>query len=304
MNCRKEIKNGETKTFLKFLFRFINVLPHRAALGLGALSGWLFWALSKRKVDRAEARCVSALGVGVTLARDIVRASYVNVGKSAAEFARLERLAPRLASLALIEGKEHMDKAVARGKGVLIMTAHMGNWEIGGARMVAEGYAITPIFTPQRNVGGANDLVSDLRASAAGMEMIPSEGFGMREIFRALRKGKLLVFLQDLDARKKGVAVPFLGLPASTAAGIVKMYRKFGAPIVPVLCLRNPDGLTHTIRVHEILSDLTDEDGNLFGFDMEKSLKMCNNILAGWVTEYPEQWMWLLDRWESTAGAV
>ena len=289
---------------MKFLVRLVNVLPHRAALGLGAFLGRLLWVLSKRKVDRGEARCVAALGVGVTLARDIVRSSYVNMGRSAVEFARLERLRPRLATLSAVEGKEYMDEAVARGRGVLIIAAHMGNWELGGARMVAEGYAITPIYTPQRNIGGVNDLVSVLRSSAAGMEMIPSEGLGMREIFRALRNGKLLVFLQDLDARKEGVVVPFLGLPASTAVGIVKMHRRFGAPIVPVLCLRNPDGLTHTIRVHKILSDLSDEDGNLFGVNMEKSLKMCNNMLAEWVTEHPEQWMWLLDRWESTVGAA
>ena len=168
--------------------------------------------------------------------------------------------------------------------------------------MVAEGYAITPIYTPQRNTGGVNDLVSVLRSSAAGMEMIPSEGLGMRGIFRALHQGKLLVFLQDLDARKEGVIVPFLGLQASTAVGIVKMHRRFGAPVVPVQVIRNPDGVTHTIRIHEILSDLPDEDGNLFGFNMEKSLKICNNIIADWVTEHPEQWVWLLDRWESTAG--
>jgi len=223
---------------------------------------------------------------------------------SVVEFARLELLAPRLTSLVSIEGKEHLDEAIARGKGVLIMTAHMGNWELGGARMVAEGYAIAPLYTPQRNVGGVNDLVSILRGSAAGMEMIPSEGLGMREIFRALRKGKLLVLLQDLDARSKGIVVPFLGLPSSTAAGIIKMHRKFDAPIVPILCLRNPDGVTHKIRIHRILSDLPDEDGNLFGFNMEKSLKVCNNILADWVTEHPEQWMWLIDRWGSTVGTV
>ena len=287
---------------MTFLIRLLNALPHRAALGLGAFLGKLLWVLSKRKVDRAEARCVSALGVGVTVARKIVRSSYVNMGRSAIEFVRIPRLRSRLSSLAAIEGKERLDEAIARGKGVIIMTAHMGNWELGGARLVAEGYAIAPIYTPQRNVGGANDIVSFLRGSAAGMEMIPSEGFGMREIFHALRKGKILVFLQDLDARKEGVIVPFLGLPSSTAVGIVKMHRRFGAPVIPMLALRNPDGITHRICVHEVLSDLLDEDGNLFGLNMEKSLKMCNNILTDWVTRYPEQWMWLLDRWESTVG--
>jgi KDO2-lipid IV(A) lauroyltransferase len=286
------------------LLRFLNILPHRAALSLGALLGGAFWLFSKRKVDKAEARCVSSLGVGITLARKIVRSSFVNGGKSVVEFARLEQLGPQLTSLVAIEGKELLDKAIARGKGVLIMTAHMGNWELCGARMVAGGYALAPIYTPQRNIGGINDLISVLRGSAAGMEMIPSHGMGMREVFRKVQKGKLLVLLQDLDARNRGVVVPFLGLPSSTATGIVKMHRKFGAPIVPILCVRNPDGVTHRILINEILSDLPDEDGNIFGINMEKSLKMCNNILTGWITEYPEQWIWLLDKWGSTLGAV
>lgn len=252
-------------------------------------------------MDRAEARCVSVLGVGVTIARRIVRSSYANMGRSVMEFARLSQLRPQVASLVTIKGKEYLDEAIARGKGVLIMTAHMGNWELGGARMVADGYAIAPLYTPQKNVGGVNDIISNLRSSVAGMEMIPSEGLGMREIFRALQKGKQLVFLQDLDARNEGVIVPFLGLPASTATGIIKMHRKFNAPVVPVLALRNPDGITHTVYIHKILSDLPDKDGNLFGLNVEKSLEMCNNVVAEWVAAHPEQWMWLLDRWGSAA---
>jgi KDO2-lipid IV(A) lauroyltransferase len=241
--------------------------------------------------------------VGVTLARKIVRASYVNMGRSAVEFVRMKRLYPRLPNLVPIEGKELLDKALARGKGAIVMTAHIGNWELGGARLAAEGYAVVPIYTPQRNTGGANGLIFGLRASEAGLELVPSEGFGLRKAFRALKERKILVFLQDLDARKEGVIVPFLGLPSSAAVGIVKMYRKFGAPVVPMVCLRNPDGVGHTIRVHEVLSDLPDEDGNLFGVNMAKSLKMCNNIMNAWVTEHPEQWMWLLDKWESVLGA-
>ena len=244
---------------------------------------------------------MSALGVGVTLARKIVRSSYVNMGRSAVEFARLERLLPRLSSLVTIEGKEHLDNAVGRGKGVIVMTAHIGNWELAGARLVAEGYAITPIYTSQRNAGGLNDLIVDLRGGTAGIKTVPSEGFGLRGAFRVLRQGKMLVFLQDLDARKEGVLVPFLGLPSSTAVGIVKMHCKFGSPVVPMMCFRNPDGVSHTIRVNEILSDLPDEAGTLFGINMEKSLKMCNNMMSMWVTSYPDQWMWLLDKWESVA---
>ena len=259
--------------------------------------GVCLWIFSKRKVDRAETRCVSALGVGITLARKIVRASYINMGMSVVEFARFKRLAPRLDSLFSIEGKERLDEVLARGKGAIVMAAHFDNWELAGARLAAEGYSIMPIYTPQRNKGGLNDLISAQRA-AMKMEMIPSEGFGLREVLRALRGGGVVIFMQDLDARKEGVVVPFLGLPASAATGLVKMHRKFGTPVVAIFPTRDLDGVHPTVHIEKIVSDLLDEDGNPFGSNMEKSLKVCNNILGEWVKNYPEQWMWLLDKWE------
>jgi KDO2-lipid IV(A) lauroyltransferase len=218
------------------------------------------------------------------------------MGKSVVEFVRFKRLAPRLKSLFSIEGKERLDEVLARGKGAILMAGHFGNWEMAGARLAAEGYSLMPVYTPQRNKGGLNDLISARRAEMA-MEMIPSEGFGLREILRALRGGGIVIFMQDLDARKEGVIVPFLGLPASSATGLVKMHRKFGTPVVAVLPTRNPDGVHHTLHIERVVSDLPDEDGSPFGTNMEKSLKMCNNILGEWVKSYPEQWMWLLDKW-------
>ncbi|MDR1379618.1 MAG: lysophospholipid acyltransferase family protein [Synergistaceae bacterium] len=294
-----KLNSALSKHLLSSVVAFFNLLPHVAATRLGSFLGIAIWAFSKRKVDKAEARCVSALGVGVTIARKIVRRSYANMGRSVVEFVRLPKLRLRLPSLVSIEGKEHLDEALGRGKGALLMTAHMGNWELAGARMVMEGYAITPIYTPQRNTVGVEDWVAHLRADGSKMKMVPSKGFALREAFRALRNGDVLTVLQDLDARKEGIIVPFLGVPASSATGIIKMHRRFGSPVVPVVALRDPDGIRHTVHIQRILSDLPDEEGNPFGVNMEKSLKICNNTLSGWIEEYPEQWMWLLDKWES-----
>ena len=270
------------------------------AVAFGGLLGRLLWLLSWRKVDRCESRCVAALGVGVTLARGIVYGSFVNIGRSAAEFVRLDRIKPRLPELMTIEGAEHLDRALARGRGVLLMAAHIGNWEMAGARLVAAGYPLSPIYTPQRNRGGLNDLIQRQRTKVADMQMIPSEGGGLREVFRTLRNNGIVGVLQDLDARAEGVSVPFLGLPASAHDGIVKLHRKFGTPVVPLLYVRQPDGIHHRLIIKGILSDEMDEDGNLFGINMEKSLRMCHNVLEEWVRAFPDQWLWLLDRWEST----
>ena len=130
---------------------------------MGASLGRLLWALSWKKVDCAERRCVLSLGVGVTRARRIVRDSFDNIGRSAAEFVRLDKLKPRLRELMPIEGKENLDRALERGKGVLMLIAHIDNWEMAGARMTLEGYPLVPIYTPQRNQGGLNDLIQRIR---------------------------------------------------------------------------------------------------------------------------------------------
>ena len=286
------------KYLLSFAISLLRVLPYRTALAWGSLMGRVLWLFNWRKVNRAEARCVCALGVGVTLARGIVASSYVNLGRSVVEFARMDKLGDKLSSLVAIEGKEILDEALARGKGVLMMTAHIGNWELAGARLVHEGYSLAPIYTPQRDRGGMEGLIYRQRTEVAGLRIIPSEGMGLRKAFRTLRSEGILVFLQDLDARKDGICIPFLGMLASTATGMVSMYRKFGSPVVAAVVVRDPDGVHHTIHVQEILSDLRDEDGNPFGTDVEKSLRICNNILGKWVATYPDQWMWLLDKWE------
>jgi KDO2-lipid IV(A) lauroyltransferase len=220
------------------------------------------------------------------------------MGRSAVEFVRMGQLLPCIRDLISIEGKEYLDEALARGRGALVMTGHIGSWELGGARLVAEGYPVACIYTPQRNRGGVADFIERQQSETAGMNMISSRGFALREAFRVLRGHGVLIFLQDLDARKEGICVPFLGIPASTATGIVKMYEKFGAPVVPMVAVRGPDGYHHAIRAQGILSDLPDEDGEPFGTNMAKSLRMCNNILGGWVETYPDQWMWLTDRWK------
>ena len=295
MGVRSHLERGA----LTLLLRFVTFLPHRAALLFGACLGRLLWAFSWKKVDRAEARCVSSLGVGVTRARAVVRGFYGNLGRSAVEFARMEQLKPRLSDLVSLEGLEHLDRALARGRGVLILTGHFGNWELAGARLVEAGYAIMPIATKQKGWWG--EFVQSQRRAVIGFETVShSKGLGLREVFRTLEKGGVVAILQDLDARKDGVIVPFLGMPASTAVGIVKMHAKFGSPVVPVVALRRPDRVRHRLLIQEILSDRLDEDGNPFGTDMEKSLQMCNNTIEAWVRAYPDKWMWLQDRWKST----
>lgn len=284
--------------------KFLRLIPHNLALAFGKLIGKILYLVLWQKTDRCEARCVKSLGVGVTLAREIVRKSFINLGMSAVEFIRLPKIKPRISQLADFpeESRRLLLEAQSRGHGVILMSSHMANWELAAIRVINCGFTLHVVYTPQRNQGGANDIIMDIRNQTPEMKMIDSNT-GLREIFRTLKAGGIIVIMQDLDARKDGVITNFLGLPASTHEGIVKLYRKFQCPVVPVHYVRdenNPEH--HIVTMPEILSDKTDRNNKPFGEDLLDSLEMCNEVIEGWIRERPDLWMWLMDRWDFTLG--
>ena len=118
--------------------KFLRILPHRVALLVGNLVGRLLHLILWKKVDRREARCVKALGVGVTLAREIIKKSFINLGMSAVEFIRIPVIKSRLPELVNFpEASQNLLRsALSRGHGVILMCTHMANWELAAARVM------------------------------------------------------------------------------------------------------------------------------------------------------------------------
>ena len=278
---------------IQFLVRLIRLLPHRAALALGRFLGLVLRLVLWRKTDRAESRCVLALGFGITTAREIVRGSFMNLGMSVIEFIRFPLMKPRVNEYIDFpeESQNILRSALSRGKGVILMTTHMANWELAALRVSCAGFELHAVYTPQRNDGGVENVISDIRTHVTGMHIIDNHK-GIREIFRVLKSGGIVVIMQDLDARKDGVMTEFLGLPASTHDGITKLWEKFGCAVIPSHYTRDKNNPAHHLLVMpEILSDRPD-----FG------LELCNQVIEGWIRDRPELWLWLMDRWEYTLG--
>ena len=284
--------NFSTK-ILRLFIALIRKLPYRTAAKLGSFLGTTLWFFSFKRVNRLESRCVSSLGVGVTLSRRIIKDSYANMGRVFFEFFNLKSR-EEAADLVSFIGEEILREALKEGRGVIFMTAHLANWEIAAAAVCHRGYPLNVIYTPQRNNAGVEDILREQREKVCGMGLIPSEGAGMKEAFKVLKRGEILCILQDLDARSDGVISEFLGLPASVHTGLIKLNRRFNCPVVPLRVVRDESG-KNLLLFYPPLS---------FDEDMEKSLLICNNIIESWVTEHPDQWMWILDRWEFAHNAA
>lgn len=279
---------------LSMVRKILEMLPWRGALALGGALGGLVWALDKRRVDGAEARCVRALGVGVTRARRVVRGSYTNLGRSVAEFLLLPGMRRDLERRVTVHGEEHLRRALEEGHGVILLTAHFGSWELAAATVAALGFPINAIGAEQRDPR-ITELVATLR-EAVGVRTI-GKGFDLKGALRCLRRGEILGVLLDQDARSAGVVVPFLGYAASTPYGPVKMAAKLGARVVPLFMVRRQDGQHHDLF---LLPPLGEAGGRPFGEDEVASAALCNEVLSAWIRRHPDHWMWLYPRWAST----
>jgi len=271
-------------------------LPHPVAVRIGSWLGLLAWLFSWKRVNAAERRCVRVLGVGVTEARRIVRESYKNHGRTAAEILRMEVLGELINDLVAIHGEENLRKAYDRGRGVILLSAHIGNWELAASRITRMGIPVQAIGAEQRDPRITNLLFS-LRASG-GVETI-GKGFDLKGALRCLQSGNALAVLLDQDAKHKGVVVPFMGRPASTPYGPVKMSWKLGTPIVPVFGIRREDGYHYDLTFLPAL-DLPAGDGGEEA--IREAVTLCNEVLGEWIARFPGQWMWLYPRWASTVG--
>lgn len=270
-------------------------LPHRAAVCLGGLLGLLAWFFSRKRVDAAERRCVRVLGIGVTEARRIVRESYKNHGRALAEILRMPVLGETIEELYTVHGEENLKKAFEKGKGVILLSAHLGNWELAASRVNRMGYPVEAIGADQRD-SRLTGLLVGLRASG-GIVTI-GKGLDLKAALRCLRDGKVLAVLLDQDAKDRGVVARFLGRPASTPYGPVKMSWKIGSPIVPVFSVRKDGGIHHDLFLLPAL-DISTEGGE---DSLKDAVQACNDVLGEWIARFPEQWMWLYPRWKSTVG--
>lgn len=288
---------------LKFFVGLIRFMPHRFAIAFGRFAGRILRLILWKITDRCEARCVKALGLGVSLSREIIRDSFANLGMSVTEFIRLPKVISRISSIVDFpeESIDVLRSALSRGNGAILMCQHYANWEYAAARVINEGFRLHAVYTPQRDKNAENIIMST-RRDISHMAMIDSNT-GLKEIFRVLKAGEVLVIMQDLDARKDGIPSEFLGLPARTHEGIVKLYRKFHCPVIRAEYWRDEHNPSrHHISLNGILSDMKDINGRPFGEDIPASIRMCNEHIESLIRKRPGQWLWLLDRWQYTLG--
>jgi KDO2-lipid IV(A) lauroyltransferase len=289
------------------LYALLNVLPNRLALRLGAAGGRLICAIDGRHRRIVQEQLRMAFPEWSTSQiRRISRACYEQFGRSTAEFARLGRAdRESILSNVTVEGREHLDQALAAGRGVLFLTAHLGNWELMAVVCNLLGYRLYPVARPLDNPW-LNRLIDRIRSRYGSTVISKKEESAPRDLVQALHDGSCVGILLDQNmAAYDGVFVNFFGRPACTAKGLALIARRTGAPVVPAFITREADG-RHRIL---ILPPVEFSHGRDVKADVITNTARCTAIIERMVRQYPEQWLWMHRRWKtqppvaSSAGA-
>ncbi|HSF07280.1 MAG TPA: lysophospholipid acyltransferase family protein [Methylomirabilota bacterium] len=226
--------------------------------------------------------------------RALCRRSWQHLGLVFVELcALLSRPLDDLLSRIVVEGREHLDRAMAAHGRVLALTGHLGNWEVLSVAHRVTPYPLAVVVRPL-DAGWINPLAERLRLRT-GIELIDKRK-ALRPILAALSRGGMVGILLDQNAtRSEGVFVPFFGRLASTSRSVALLALRTGAPIVPIFSRREGDG-RHRIIVRPPLD--VPETGDRETAVAELTGR-CTEVIEAAIREAPEQWLWVHNRWRT-----
>lgn len=274
------------------------VLPEPLALSLGALAGWTCASILRVRRKDVDAHLALAFPDRTPRWRArIARASYAHVGREMIFVLRTKAWtgAEMASRLTLVDFDEVA--AAARGDGgAVLLTAHLGNWEVAGAGIAAHGYPLDVVAKGMSNPLVEQELFA-LR-ERLGMGVIPMSD-ASTEALRALRRGGLIAMLGDQNAHRHGVFVPFFGREAATLRGTALFPLRTGVPVFVGYAVREPGWRArYTLTAHRLEYDVSgDVDG-----DIEAFLRAYHDHLESAVRAAPEQYFWLHRRWKTRPG--
>ena len=266
------------------------VLPLDWASALGGAMGRLIGPhlgisnRARRNIKRALP------GLSEREVADVIRGLWDNLGRVAAEY-------PHLRNIRVFEpggrvetsGLDHVDRAVAAGRRMIIFSGHIANWEIAALAAVQYGISVAQIYRAANNPL-VDRMITRFRGDTG--ELIPKGAVAARRAIATLRRGAHLTILAD-QKMNDGISVPFFGRPAMTAPALAALALRFDCDVLPARVERL-DGAHFRLTVFPPLPLPRSGDSHA---DAAALMAQVNAILETWIRDRPEQWFWVHQRW-------
>jgi len=273
----------------------VRSLPRRLALLLGArLGDFGFYCVPIRKEVTLQNLRQALPEKAEKEIKHIARLVYQNLGVTAAEHLRFPGLSPKgLLKIVKFEGEEYLKEALAKGKGIIFVGGHFGNWEYMGCAISAAGYPISFVVADIHNI--FLDKMVNTHRLKMGVKLIP-KGMAVRGILRELKDNGIVAMLMDQDAGRGGVFVDFFGRKSSTPKGPATFALKTGATILFIISVRQNDLSLKTV-IEKIdtdhLNGVTEEN-------IQDITQRCTSRLEHYIRQNPDQWFWMHRRWKTS----
>ncbi|MHB9024789.1 MAG: lysophospholipid acyltransferase family protein [Armatimonadota bacterium] len=288
--CRSFIGN----VGLFSLARIAHRLPLSVACAVGHALAALGPLVSGRHYRRVRDDIQRFLGDGATPreARQLTQRYYRHLGESLMEFLRLPYMTDdEVRHWVRVDGMEHLDAAIAEGHGVIMLTGHLGNWELCGTMMGLSPYPTTAIAREQRETG-ITTLYNRIR-EAHGLKVVSMTD--VRACIRVLKRNECLGVVGDVNARVPGAFIQFLGRPAATYTGTAYLALTTGATILPIFDERLPDH-THCCRIGPPIPVSRTGDR---ARDVLITTLRTQYVIQQEIRRRPAEWFWQLQRWKT-----
>ena len=291
---KRRIKDLRTYLIILFFVKFFRLLPRRTGIATARALAALFYKLNKRHRGNTIRQLTMAFGNEKTdqEIRDIARRVFIHFATAVVDTIRIPFFLKQGIDRYITAGDiQPIRKAIADGKGFIILTGHFGNWELMGAWTAQHGF---PLRVVGRSISDPrlDRLIVDIRNKAGYFNI--SRGKQTREILTALKNGYAIGMLIDQDTRVKGVFVDFFNKKAHTPIGPVVLARKFNIPIIPMFMYLKED-LTYRVECFPPVEQV--DTGNREA-DIITNTQRCTDVYERIIRQHPEQWAWMHRRWK------
>lgn len=294
-------RRGAVRTYTEYavawiILRALELLPRALALKVGQAVGALAYLVLPHLRRHAEANLRLALPeLDEQQRMAIKRGVFRNLGRLLGEVSQFPKLnRANIEKIVVYEGRQNYLNAVAQGRGVILLTGHIGAWELSVYAHSIYGY---PMAFLKRNVD--NPLVERLaesRRARYGNRSIDKKG-SVRDVLKTLKAGGVVGILADLNAtREEGVFCDFFGVPACTTAGVATLALRTGAVVLPGYLIWDEAARVHRLHFEKPLETIN--TGNQKE-DVQTNTARYTQALEAAIRRHPEQWLWIHRRWRT-----
>jgi KDO2-lipid IV(A) lauroyltransferase len=226
---------------------------------------------------------------------EILRGVYRHLGWQLVEFCRMTRYTPtNTANWIRTEGLDHYLGAEAKGKGVLIVTGHLGAWELSSFYHSLMGHPMGMVI--RRLDNRRLDAYVNAVRCMHGNQVIHKDDFG-RRLLTAMHRGGTVGILMDTNMTPpQGEFVEFFGRPACTATGLAHIACKTGAAVLPGFMLWEKAEGRYVLHFGPEIEILRTGDA---AADIIRATQQCASVTEEWIRRYPDQWLWIHRRWKT-----